>query len=1197
MNLTPTSTLLELSPPTLNDTIDYVSSSCLAMTAVLPAMNGEKSLHPFFSKLNGQQDRSGTTSSDEPDGIDGLDGTYDESSNGKRVSKKRKSADAVSSTSKTQRTLEQIVNPNSAIIEGGRRYDSREIPNSCSSDPILTPPRKRRRTSQIEASEDQEQPDRTDDEPRNGTATTLRRPSSPEVIIPASSPLPTNNAAPSDDATPTAPKKMLRLNASGKFSSPPSKNPKADEPAEVAPRRRGRPRKSKEAEKDKHMMTVIPYSVEADLGQRIDRILIGKEQYHREVKVTPKQLRTPRKKAPSKPFHPFFLGKPKDEAPPPKQESPRKASTVTPGKLRKHARDLHIGHRAADPIDSWTSALLKDRLMMKHPGAREPAWPNGEQVHVRGLDKDDDIVTLEGSSFYTRKRKAANKQISVNQSVLSRFATQLRVEEDGELRSDGFREPHPSLRLPQKHLISGHDILNLASKELSTSNIDDSVDELSLSGARQHTSHPAIDTLRKRVASTLTAFDEGSGEMDSWTQKYAPLVTDHVLQPSREMNVLKSWLTSLTITAVEGAAKHELRQSPKPESKPKKPRKRKNKDMDDFLVHSDEEVHDMDELTDPEDLPLLSTERRGVKSVVQSSSDGVKLSNAVLLTGPHGSGKTAAAYAVAKELGFKVFEISPCEKRSGKDVLDKVGDMAENHLVRHHGTESGETSAAEEPSRFDEALQQDLASGRQGKMDTFFKPKTTVKKISPKEQPAKPKVKAIEQLQKAVRKPPKDQQQSLILLEEVDILFKEDKDFWSTVFKLIATSKRPFIMTCNNEDLVPLQAMTLHAILRFSPPPIDLATDYMLLMAAAEGHLIERNAIHALYRAKDSDLRASISELQFWCQMGIGDPRGGLSWIYQRYPPRSDLDEQGRQLRVVSQGSFQHGMGQVPDSRLSDEEQALWALGQLGLDPITDIGWDSMHVIPSETLPALKQFEQLSAALSATDVYTACLDTPTLDTSWPPMTDKARSQYIEGMKLLQADERVRYETLSQELAVVSVLTAQQVAGFAPSKDPQSRVVARISASHTTSHSDSLTRRDFACFDSISLPNDSVLCSTPGLSQSAFDGPLSPITIDIAPYVRSILQHEAALAERHDQLNSIMGDGRNATRARTTRAARSALHGGQRSLTRREKWFAKDLDVASVLATGGKDWPKMITSLDELDSREGTETRSPSAESM
>jgi hypothetical protein len=143
----------------------------------------------------------------------------------------------------------------------------------------------------------------------------------------------------------------------------------------------------------------------------------------------------------------------------------------------------------------------------------------------------------------------------------------------------------------------------------------------------------------------------------------------------------------------------------------------------------------------------------------------------------------------------------------------------------------------------------------------------------------------------------------------VDVLFEEDKQFWATVMNLIAQSKRPIIMTCNDEKLLPLQALELHAIIRLSPPPSDVAIDYMLLVAAAEGHIVKRRAVKALYEARHFDLRASLTELDYWCQLGIGDCKGGLDWFYPRWPPGCDVDGHGHTIRVVSEGTYKTGMG------------------------------------------------------------------------------------------------------------------------------------------------------------------------------------------------------------------------------------------------------------------------------------------------
>jgi hypothetical protein len=179
---------------------------------------------------------------------------------------------------------------------------------------------------------------------------------------------------------------------------------------------------------------------------------------------------------------------------------------------------------------------------------------------------------------------------------------------------------------------------------------------------------------------------------------------------------------------------------------------------------------------------------------------------------------------------------------------------------------------------------------------------------------------------------------SLILLEEVDILFEEDRQFWTTLLSLLSQSKRPIVMTCNDESLVPLEAIPLHRILRFQPPSATLAADYLLLVAAAEGHLLSRPAVEALYESKKHDLRASIMELEFWCQMAIGDRKGGLDWMINQHDP----DEGGQIIdkQVASRGSYLPGMG------WSNHDAVVAHAGEAGLleEILTTDAWENWGI-------------------------------------------------------------------------------------------------------------------------------------------------------------------------------------------------------------------------------------------------------------
>jgi DNA polymerase III delta prime subunit len=1026
------------------------------------------------------------------------------------------------------------------------------------------------------------------------------RSSSPHVYIPPPiqaeihQPTTTNKAT-QPPATP--PKKMMKLNAGGKLSSPGGKAKEEAKAEDVEPRRRGRPRKVKEPEPPKTRLVIFRYGNEHDtdsrtsLGQRLQRVIDGDERIPEPVPIQKKSKAT-RKAKPAKATHPFFSGKP-DEKAAPKQQSPRKASASTPGKLRSQALQDRIPETSKEVPYAIGSALLRDRLMVKHPGAREPLWPDKSQAHVRGLDDEQSGPSQHPYTTSKRKQKQFKQPVVSTDSILDTFTHRLQPECEPKRRSDGYAGPREDLRLPNKLLISGIEVMSRISSELSAGVKGSGGDDLRGSTASLPGMHPSVQKLCDALPGHISAFDHCTGETQGWTQKYAPATALEVLQPSSKMAILKDWLMSLKVNSVEAAPA--TQPAPKVSSKPKKKRRRQVDDLDDFLVDDGSVFHEMDVL--PETIELDENLGKSQPRSIVQASNGSKVSNAVLISGPHGCGKTASAYAVAKELGYQIFEISSAERRSGRDVVDRVGDMTENHIVRHHGIDPGEMSASEDHSHIEAAFQKDLDSGRQGKMSAFFKKQPDTKMSAPKTQALK--TNTIEKLQKVLKQPAKDQQQSLILLEEVDVLFKEDKEFWTTVFKLLASSKRPFIMTCNDEDLVPWHAMTLHAILRLAPPSADSAVDLMLLIAAMEGHLLKRQAVASLFDSKDQDLRASIAELDFWCQMGVGDPKSGLSWIYQRYPPGSDVDKYGRRLRLVSEDTLQDGMGLVQSGINAGEDDVLLAWREFGIHPTAVMGWVDSRPRTSESdrltpLPtSLKDFARISDSLSAMDRYTTHA---TMDASLPELPSKSRTHYIEGMALLESNERIDHDHLSAQLAVSSTLLTY--GAFSPTGvvDLAMKPSSLLRCIRNTSNRDDfeLTRRDFACFDAISIPPSNAPSS--GLEQSAFDGPLQPIAIDLAPYVRSIAQYDLSLEQQRAKLGEIMGEGHKSKRARTTRAARSALEGSQRGNTRRERWFTKDLDLDAILATGGKDWPKTTADMRD-ETREGSEAPASSMGSV
>ncbi|CAK7230904.1 hypothetical protein SEUCBS140593_007747 [Sporothrix eucalyptigena] len=1110
-----------------------------------------------------------------------------------------------------------------------------------------------------------------------------------------------------DNASVELPKRVLRFNPkTGTIGSPPK-------PKESPPR----PSKTKGKAASANSIPsplVIPYPSQdpasrSRIGDLIESVLGSKtRRFPVPPQITPtksakgksktaavpeqKQLRTtalaPTPKSTTtttaKSTHPFFTGARTKGA-------TKDGPSGTPSSAKSAAGGSGMNYYTSTPCSPkkrapQPSAMFKmpqfgaKNGILRVPGARLPAWPWKGAVHVRpGGDISPSLTASSHGSISgvspspppLKKRKGLAVDIRKDELILERKMQSLNIksviEDIKGANADEFAPPPPELRLPQRHIESGPKLQSRIYPQLRTND-------------------PGLNALYTSISTTLSAFDQHQCESSSWAQKYAPSCAIEVLQSGQEPVLLKNWLEALKVVSVDTGS-GEAADSKSAGAKGKTKKKRKKNKLDGFIVSSDDEDDGTGETSDNE-ADWSASGRYGLvkNTVVRSGSlldkagrAGARLTNAVVISGPHGCGKSAAVYAVAKELGFEVFEINASSRRSGKDVMDRIGDMTRNHLVQHKNKKLSKAATPAETSELVDDYDTDLedADGepdpdfpmpeveilpapptkKQPTMSSFFK--STSGGAAKQAEPTNPEAKA-------------SQKQSLILLEEADLLYEEDKQFWATVMSLMAQSKRPFVITCNDETLLPLQSLLLHAIFRFTPPPTDVAVDRLIMIAACEGHAIQRKAVESLYEVRNHDFRAALAELQFWCQIGVGDRRGGFDWFYQRWPEGVDIDENGHVMRVVSSDTYQEGMGwlnndiaagkantadnsgahsDLRDQVEDDLVQQAWNDWQLDMgqwqDSLDLTSW-SNKLGPSTTdnqrRHLLEVYDNFTETMSDADLVSSAIFTTDnrmpFDATQPELPYKAHEDYILGQQLLDRTT-VAHELDDLRLPMATAIrcAAKQALHAETTTDDNTaaastldalnelRVVCSIRKEHSEpqglvpSDTPNLRRIDLSlAFDPIAVPSSGLpstgyyagyfapsasTTSSSHLDPSIFDRNMSPIVVDVAPFVRGIIAYEGRLQKQRQKTSSLFtenasttgstpgacgtsdSDGSNevvattarrrpAKRMRTTRAAMSALDWGTRSAVRKERWFDNaDINPVLVMRTGGDDWDTIV----------------------
>lgn len=203
------------------------------------------------------------------------------------------------------------------------------------------------------------------------------------------------------------------------------------------------------------------------------------------------------------------------------------------------------------------------------------------------------------------------------------------------------------------------------------------------------------------------------------------------------------------------------------------------------------------------------------------------LSSGFLLVGPCASGKTSLVYACAKEMGFKVKEVSASDKRTGKDLTNLIGeatqskrlDYTQYKAVGKHSLDCRAEDAGEE-------------SG-----------------------PA----------------PASSDHATLILVEDVDLVFEEDRGFASALSGLIKAAKRPIVLTCSSNERPWVMNEVCLASTETRLPTHEELVPLLACIAHAEG--LEMSCkpkyLQELVRICGRDPRRAILELQSLGGVGL----------------------------------------------------------------------------------------------------------------------------------------------------------------------------------------------------------------------------------------------------------------------------------------------------------------------------------------
>ncbi|PRD25152.1 UNVERIFIED_CONTAM: Atad5 [Trichonephila clavipes] len=271
------------------------------------------------------------------------------------------------------------------------------------------------------------------------------------------------------------------------------------------------------------------------------------------------------------------------------------------------------------------------------------------------------------------------------------------------------------------------------------------------------------------------------------------------------------------------------------------------------------------------------------------------LLNSVIIVGPPGCGKTSLVFSLANDHGFKVLEVNASSCRSGRNINHQLKEALESYHVENTKTGNMNLDKDEPSENTCDAMKSKerkncnkksvtgfLQRGKnndeneniknQPNVKNFFQVKSTSSAEPPN--PLKNK-KSFDKFNNSFTALNNTNlkgascsisAQTIILFDDIDVVFQEDEGLWSTIRSFLRISKKPVIFTVSrNLAIVKANLDTDIKVLNLKPMIQDLAVE-KLNFQFEKNDRKNTNMNMKLLVNNCNDVRRSLLHGQFWSQ-------------------------------------------------------------------------------------------------------------------------------------------------------------------------------------------------------------------------------------------------------------------------------------------------------------------------------------------